>query len=123
VLGDGLHEGFRGGVIEAGVSQKSGADDMLSAGAPKGACHQALSQGMRVMADVEDYARRLVAHRIPELSDVEIAEAFAPGMSAELGDLVLAVVDAIAERLDELEMKLDDSGYTSHPPGRDRAAA
>ena len=64
-------------------------------------------------ADYADYARRLVAHRIRELSDDEIAAAFAPGMSAELAELVLAVVDAMAERLDQLEMRLDDSGYTT----------
>ena len=71
----------------------------------------------------EDYARRLVNHRARELSDDEIAAAFAPGMSAELGELVLAVLDAVAERLDQLEMKLDGSGSATRPPGRDRAAA
>jgi hypothetical protein len=71
----------------------------------------------------EEYTRRLVAHRIPELNEDQIAAAFAAGMSAEVADLVLAVVDAIAERLDQLEMKLDDSGHASLPPGRDRVAA
>ena len=74
-------------------------------------------------ADYADYARRLVAQRIPELSDADIAAALADGMSAEFADLALAVVDAMAERLDQLEMRLDDSRHTSYPPGRDRAAA
>ena len=70
-----------------------------------------------------DAARRLVNHRVPELSYAEIATAFAADMSVEVAGLVLAVVDAIAERLDQLEMKLDDSGSASRSPGRDRAAA
>jgi hypothetical protein len=60
-------------------------------------------------ADHADYVRRLVAHRVPELSDDEIAAAFATGMSAEVADLVLAVVDAIAERLDQIEEGLTAS--------------
>ena len=75
------------------------------------------------MADDADYTRRPVAQRIPELSDTDLAEAFEAGMSAEVAGLVLAVVDAIAERRDQLEMKLDDSRHESRPPGRDRAAA
>ena len=64
-------------------------------------------------ADDANYARRLVAQRIPELSEDRIAAAFAPGMNAELGELVPAVLDAVAERLDHIEETLPVSAATT----------
>jgi hypothetical protein len=67
-------------------------------------------------ADDADYARRLLAARVPELTEAQIAAAFAPGMSAELGELVLAVVDAMTERLDALEQSLTTSAAGDEAP-------
>lgn len=59
-----------------------------------------------VDADDADYARRLLAARGPELTEAQIAEALATGMSAKFAELVLALVDALVERLDAVEESL-----------------
>ena len=70
----------------------------------------ALGQGRRDKGDDADYTRRLVAQQIRK-SDITWP-AFAADMSAEVAGLVLAMVDTMAERFDQLEMKLNDSRHT-----------
>jgi hypothetical protein len=58
------------------------------------------------------YIRALIAHRCPELSADEVAEAFAPvdELPAGITDQVLDVIAALADRLEVLE--------ASHAPPR-----
>jgi hypothetical protein len=67
-------------------------------------------------ADDADYARRLLAARVPELTEAQIAEALATGMSAEFAELVLALVDAVVERLDALEESLTGMSARNEAP-------
>ena len=59
-----------------------------------------------VISDGCDRARRLIAHRCPELTDLEVAAAFAGGLPVGLVDDIAAVLDALAEKLDAIEAKL-----------------
>jgi hypothetical protein len=58
------------------------------------------------MGDDADWVRRLLAARVPELSEAEIAEALLDGV---LGDIIDAAGEAIEARLDQIEQSLTAS--------------
>jgi hypothetical protein len=78
---------------------------------------------MRDNADDAEYARRLVAHRVPELSEAEIAEALGESVwldaLAALGD----VFDVLEERLAAIERSLTGSAVKDEAPTHVEAQA
>ena len=61
------------------------------------------------MGDDADWVRRLLAARVPELSEAEIAEALLDGVLGDIIDAAGEAIETIEARLDQIEQSLTAS--------------
>jgi hypothetical protein len=68
------------------------------------------------------YARGLIAHRAPELTDRDLAALMEPDLPAEIAAQVLDVLEALEQRMDELAAIVRDHDDGDHDRRRARQA-